>query len=61
MKNEKTRHKREHIDESEKWKRSSLMAQKNRQRFSRFTTILLLLAAAAVIAACFYAYFCDAG
>lgn len=55
----KHHHHREHIDDSEVWKRKSLTSAKNREKFARWTNVVLVVMALIVLAACVYAYFID--
>lgn len=51
--------KREHVDESEVWKRKTLASAANRRKFAKFAAVLMWVLAALVLAVCFYAYFID--
>lgn len=57
-KNEK-RHGHRHVDESEKFKRRSLMVRKNRKKMSKILYSLMLLMLILLVAACVFAYFID--
>lgn len=59
MSNDAKRHGHRHVDESEKFKRRSLMVRKNRKRMSKMLYVLMLAFTAIVIAACVFAYFVD--
>lgn len=59
MSKDEKRHGHKHVDESEKFKRKSLMVRKNRKKMSRILYLLMLLMLALLVAACIFAYFID--
>lgn len=59
MSNQERKHRHEHVDESELWKRKTLTSAENRRRFAKFMNLLLIVVATLVVAACVFAYFID--
>lgn len=47
----------DHTDESEVFKKKSLMAAKNRKKMSKITFVVMCLLAAFIVAACMLSYF----
>lgn len=59
MGNKRKNRVKEHLDESEIWKRKTLTSAENRKKFANLMNMIMWLAALLVVLACVYAYFFD--